>query len=323
MTISNFRLYALSMSVVTAMLAACGGSQPPIGAPGPAHADRIDAPAGHGQASKAVGAYARSLLYVARGATQVEVYTYPRGKPLGSLGWGGYLCSDRFGNIIVAGAEGISYVWVFPHGGSQPSTTLYNPDDPGGCSVDGSSEDIAVASADSGSVVIFPYNPKRGWRLAHNYNDTNMGAGHYCTYDPQGNLFLDGYSTSGSFILAELPKGSSTFTTIALDHVVHSPGSMQWDGKDLVIEDAGKTSSSAAVIYRFAINGSSGHKVSATSLTDSEADAQFLINGRTVIGPVSYDSMKGVGFWRFPRGGAPVRTISSYSYPTGEALSLK
>lgn len=264
----------------------------------------------------------RSLLYVAAGFS-VEVYTYPRGKLLGSLGWGGYLCSDRFGNIIVAGAEGISYVWVFPHGGSNPIATLYNPESPGGCSVEQSSENIAVASADSGAVVVFPYNPKRGWRLAHDYHDPNMRGGQYCTYDPQGDIFVDGYDTNASFMLAELPKGSSTFTTITLNRVIHKPGSMQWSGKYLAIEDAGLSSSSPAVIYRFAINGSSGRKVSATTLTHSLGNAQFLIHDHTVIGPVSYNSVRALGFWRFPTGGAPFRTISTYVVPGGEALSLK
>jgi hypothetical protein len=314
---------ALIISLSAALLAGCGASQPSFGQPSRTQADKIDSSIGYRQGAMVVGAYARSLLYISN-LESVNVYTYPRGKPLGSLGVGGYLCSDSFGNVIVTGAEGISYIWVYPHGGGQPSATLYNPESPGGCSVYRSSEDIAVASADAGSVVIFPYNPKRGWRLAHDYKDPNMRAGHYCTYDPQGNLFLDGYSASAtSFILAELPRGSSTFTTITLDHVVHSPGSMQWDGKDLIVEDAGQPDSGPAVIYRFAISGSAGHRVSTTRLTESMAEGQFLIQGRTAIGPVSSGSVRGVGFWRFPAGGAPVRILSTYSSPSAEALSLK
>ena len=151
-------------------------------------------------------------------------------------------------------------------------------------------------------MVIFPYNAKLGWRLARQYNDPNMRVSLYCTYDSEGNLFFDGYGTSDSFILVELPKGSSTFTTITLDHIIHSPGSMQWDDKDLAVEDAGTSRSSAAVIYRFAISGSHGHKVSATTLTDSAGDAQFLIHGSIVIGPLSYNSAR-IGYWSFPSGG--------------------
>ncbi len=261
----RFRRRALA-AVAACLLAACGGSQSGF------------APSGTTQESAGGRVFGRSLLYVNINL-QVDVYTYPRGKPVGAIGWGGNLCSDRFGNIILAGGEGISYVWVFPHGGSNPIATLYNPGGSGGCSVDANTEDIALADL-SPSVVVFPYKPNRGWRLARQYNDPNMRASVYCTYDPQGDIFVDGYSNSVSFMLDELPNGSSTFTKITLDRVIHSPGSVQWDGNDLTIEDAGKSASSAAVIYRFAINGSSGHKVGATTtLENSVASGQISDTG--------------------------------------------
>ena len=294
-----------------ASFAGCAGPQPPIGA------------ASLTQTSLANGGpVRRNLLYVA--ASSVQVFTYPRGKPIGSLGvFDSYLCSDRFGNVFVTGAEGISYVWVFPHGSGQPIATLYNPQSPGGCSVDKNSGNLAVADPDSSPIVIFPYNRKRGWRLARQYSDPDMRVSTYCAYDREGNLFLDGYNTSDSFILVELPKGSARFTTITLDQVIHSPGSVQWDGTDLAIEDGGASRSSEAVIYTFAINGSYGHEVSATTLTDSAGDGQFLIHGSTVIGPLSYNYSQGIGFWRFPSGGAPISTIATYSHPRGETLSLR
>jgi hypothetical protein len=319
--ISDFSRYALSIGAAAALISACGGSQSSIEPPETIQANRIDSGSRHDQGSIAVGAYARSLLYVY--ANDVAVYTYPRGDPLGLLGVGGDLCSDRFGNVVVAGTAGASLVWVYAHGASKPFATMYNPGNPGGCSVDPSSENLAVAGAFPGSVVIWPYNPKRGWGLAHRYFDPNMQESTYSAYDPQGNLFLDGETYGGSFILAELPKGSSTFTTITLNRLIHKPGSMQWYGRYLVIEDAGKTYSNPAVIYRYAINGSSGHRVSVTTLTDSFPDAQFLIQGRTVIGPLSYKSGPGLGFWRFPTGGTPFRTLSMYLSPSAEAISLK
>src|SRR5579871_5062112 len=88
-----------------AFVAGCEGSQSSIEPPATMQADAIGSRAGHGQASMATPAYARSLLYVALETT--AVYTYPRGKPLGLLGDGGYLCSDRFGNVVVSGAAGV------------------------------------------------------------------------------------------------------------------------------------------------------------------------------------------------------------------------
>jgi hypothetical protein len=311
-----------ALCAVALLLMGCGGSQSSIEPAGTIQANGIDSGAGQDHGPMPARIYARDLLYVY--SETVEVYAYRSGNPLGSLGIGGYLCSDRFGNVVVAGAAGVSLVWVYAHGASKPFATMYNPGDPGGCAVDPSSENLAVAdpSPVSATVFIWPYNPKRGWRLAHEYTDPNVYESRYSAYDPQGNLFIDGQTESGSFILVELPKGSSTFTTITLTGVIHKPGSMQWYGKYLVIEDAGKTSSDPAVVYRYAINGTSGHRVSATILTDSLADAQFVINGRTVIGPVSV-SERGLGFWRFPAGGTRFRTLSTYLSPSAEAVSLK
>ncbi len=147
----TFARYALSISAAAASFAGCAASSQ----------SSFDPPSTT-QGSIAMGAYARNLLYVAA-AGSVQVFTYPRGRPIGSLGvFDSYLCSDRFGNVFVTGAEGISYVWVFPHGSGQPVATLYNPQSPGGCSVDKSSGNVAVADPDSSPVVIFPYNRKRG-----------------------------------------------------------------------------------------------------------------------------------------------------------------
>lgn len=307
----NLLLWRLTLTLsAAALFAGCGVL--------PQAQDDMQLPVG----PMAVGAYARNLLYVDLGT--VQVFTYPHGRPVGSLGvFASDVCSDKSGNVFFAGGEGISYVWVYAHGGGTPIATLYNPQNAGGCSVDGSSGNLAVADTDASPIVVFPYNKRRGWRLARQYNDENLRASLYCTYDPKGNLFVDGYSTSISFMLVELPKGSSEFTTIALDQQIQSPGSVQWDGKYLAVEDAGASRSSEAVIYRFAISGSYGHEVSATTLTDSAGEGQFLMHGSTVIGPLSSSYAKGIGFWRFPSGGEPVSTISTYGYPTGEALSLK
>jgi hypothetical protein len=313
---------AFGVYAAVGMLVGCSGPQTFFWPSGTALANASDHRAASGRAS--VETYARSLLYLTS-SSSVNVYTFPRGKLLGSLVVGGSLCSDKFGNIVVAGAAGVSQVWVYPHGSNKPVANMYNPYDSGGCSVDPSSESIAIAGGFSGSVVVWPYNPKRGWRLAHEYNDPNMLLSAYSAYDPQGNLFLDGQDSNRLFMLAELPKGSLTFTTINLNRVVHAPGSLQWLGKYLAVEDAGKSGSSPAVIYRFAINGSSGNRVSTTTLTSSRASAQFLIHNHTVIGPFSSSSASGLGFWRFPEGGAPVRTISTSTFlvPVAEALSLK
>ncbi|HEY6326751.1 MAG TPA: hypothetical protein VIW73_09615 [Candidatus Cybelea sp.] len=313
--------FAFSIGAATALLTGCGGSRSSFEPPGTAPANAIRSHAGRGRASIAVGAFARSLLYV--NLNSVEVYWYPRLKALGSLGVAGYLCSDRFGHVFVATQPGMGEVWVYNHGTSQPFAILHDPSVVGGCSVDPSTENVADAGYIPGSVTIWPYSRRRGWGLAQDYTIPNMGVSRYCAYDPQGNLFIDGLKNSGPFGLEELPKGSSTFITITLDQKIGDPGSLQWTGKYLVVEDATNLYEGPAVIYRFVISGRSGHKVSSTTLTDSIANAQFLVHGSTVIGPARQNSTPGLGFWNFPSGGAPIRFIPTYPNPSGEALSLK
>ncbi len=81
--------WVISASVTALVLSACGGSQPPnntpVVTPPESGAARY---AAHGKAWMAPHAGGRDLLYLALGSG-VNVYTYPRGTLLGSLGVGG------------------------------------------------------------------------------------------------------------------------------------------------------------------------------------------------------------------------------------------
>jgi hypothetical protein len=322
MRISDFSRCAFGICATLTMLAGCGGSRPPIGAPGAMPQSRAIAQhAKRGGSWMLPEAKRRDLLYVALG-NGVNVYTYPRGNLLGSLGVGGvYPCTDEANNVFIPAGFFGTQVLVYAHGATRPKVTLNDPYPAVDCSVDPSTEALAVTEGSGGGIVIFPYSHKRGWRYAKSYADPDMQSIAFCAYDKNGNLFVDGGS-SGGFMLAELPKGSKTFTTITLDQSISAAGSMQWDGKYLAIADLGKGSSNPSVIYRFALSGSSGTKVSTTTLNLSYAHAQFWIQGSTVIGPIAYDSVRAIGFWRFPAGGSPVNSFSDEA-PAGEAVSLK
>ena len=129
---------ALSDCVAAAMLAGCGGSQPPIGAPGAmpqtsalaTHADR-------GKSSMLPEARSEDLLYASNQGDasseygDVLIFAYPEGKLVGTLtGFSAFvqsLCSDRSGNVFVtASTTDLSqgYVYEYSHGGTQPVATL-------------------------------------------------------------------------------------------------------------------------------------------------------------------------------------------------------
>lgn len=264
----------------------------------------------------------RDLLYVGT-TNDVSVYTYPSGKLLGSLGVSGlYLCTDLANNVFIPAGKFATQIFVFAHGAAEPKVTLNDPYPAVDCSVDPRSETLAVTVGFGGGVVVFPYTKKRGWRYAQGIWDPDAQFADFCAYDNGGDLFVDGTHSDGTFFLAELPKGSTTFNRITLDRSIIGPGSMQWDGKYLAIADSGAGSSNPSVIYRFALSGSSGTTVSTTTLDSSYAFAQFWIQNSRVIGPLAHSSPGTIGVWRFPSGGAPIRNFADLG-ATGEAVSLK
>jgi hypothetical protein len=310
--------YMLCGCVAAALLAGCGESQPPIAAPGamtqsPAHI----APRHNWMALEGRG---RDLLYVSEGEL-VFVYTYPRGKLVGSFGVGAeFLCSDESGYVYMP-APFAGEVLVYAHGATNPTTTLNDPDFPFACSVDPTTRNVAVTSNYGNVVTIFPYNRRRGWRFGKQYSDADMRSAAFCAYDGKGNLFVDGVDKSGNFMLAEVPKGSTTFNAISVNQNFKAPGGVQRDGKYLAIADLGNGSNSLGVIYRFTISGSAATEVSSTQLQDSLARAQFWIQDSTIIGPVDYGSVRAVGFWSFPGGGSPTKTFSDTA-PFGATVSV-
>ena len=281
-----------------------------------------DLPQIAGSASRwmATDAVGRDLLYVSGGEI-VEVYTYPRGKLVGLLGTGAdFMCSDKYGYVFMPTAFGGGVV-VYAHGATNPTTSLTDPYFPYACSVDPSTRNVAVTGNYGNLVMIFPYNKKRGWRFGKQHPNSAMRLAAFCGYDKKGNLFVDGTDLNGNFMLAELPKGSSTYETISVSQAFQKPGGVQWDGNYLTIADFGNGPNSSAAIYRFSISGSTATKVSSTRLADSYAGGQFWIEGSRIIGNISHDSVRAIGYWAFPGGGSPMKTFGSDA-PFGVTVSL-
>jgi hypothetical protein len=305
-----------------AMLAGCGGSQPPIGPPGTmpqshvaaTHADR----SGSWIAQDAKG---RDLLYVSNGEYigKVFVYTYPSGKKIGTLasmdGARG-LCVDKAGDVFVTfdAFEGGTY--EFAHGGQSPIAYLgyyYGSGEANACSIDPATGALAViGSYDSAFVTVYHHKPKRGWRIGRSYQVSGMASGSFCGYDDRGNLFCDGTTSSGEFVLAELPSQSKTFANITVNESIKAPGQVQWDGTHLAIGDTGISPSK---IYQFSVSGSTATEVGSTTLKGSKTAEQFWIQGaRVIVSDESRSSSQskdgGVAFYRYPAGGSATKTLT-------------
>jgi hypothetical protein len=313
MKVNLFARYVLNY-VVVAMLAGCGGSQPPVRAPGAmAQTSALVTHADRGKSWMAPEAQSKDLLYLSGdGGSYVYAYSYPEGGLEGTIdtpGWG--LCSDAKGDVFVTDYP-ISKIFKYAHGGTKVLHTFDDgPDDPVACSVDPTTGNLAVAAAQGphAEVTIF----KGVNRGTSTYTDAAVNGFAFCGYDGSGDLFVDGIDSNNRFVLVELPKGGNALTKISLDqYITGAGGSVQWDGAHLAIGDL-----QAGLIYEFEIKKHHGKEVSYTLLEGANDVSAFLLDGESVIGldPEGNETL----VWAYPVGGSPIRTISGIS---GEGITL-
>src|SRR5580698_875840 len=255
--------HALVIIAAAEMLAGCGGSQPPIGAPGVIPQSRAVAThANRGGSWMLPDAKSKDLLYVGD-IYDVTVYSYPQGKLEGRLNGfyeiGGE-CVDAKGDVFVVNTLGGKIV-EYAHGGKKPIQTLratgYEPAD---CAIDPTTGNLAVTifgGASSGELAI--YQDAKGTPTL--YTDPDFLNYGYCGYDDNGNLFIDGGNEDHAVVFAELAKGASSFLNLTLDQSFNDTGAIQWDGKYLDVGDQNTSN-----IYRFSISGSQGTEVGVTQL---------------------------------------------------------
>ena len=323
----DFSRYAQSCAAV-AMLAGCGGSQPPIGAPGAmpqtsaiaTHADR-------GKSWMLPEAKSEDLVYISDG-DKVYVYSYPREQLVGTLG--GFnaaegLCVDEAGDVWIgnsASDEKLSLI-EYKHGATKPRKTLSDSSEGSAsfvsaCSIDSTTGDLAVinwgegGASNPGNVAIFP-NASGSPKVYTSYDMYPFGAG----YDNNGDLFVDSpqYGSGSRCALYELHAGKQKFSSPLRLRGFGNCGGVQWDGKHIAVGD-----SDVDVIYKFAVRGSHLRKVASTSLGGADDVAQFWIQGANVIGPNSLSTTTMI--WKYPAGGNPVETITGLSEPWDATVSL-
>jgi hypothetical protein len=202
MNISDFSRFALS-GMAAATLAGCGGSQPPIGAPGAmpqslatcsATVSRRHGPRSRGWLSTAA-TNGRDLIYF---PAEFGVYIYPeRGRnhaPIGEITSGVEdpygLYVDRHRNLYVVNDLGYT-VTVYPPGSLQPSATYQGLCHPLFATVDRAGH-LFVGNAYGGAVVEFlPGNPNP-YRTIQTAGSEADGLG----FDSAGNLYV-AYRASG------------------------------------------------------------------------------------------------------------------------------
>jgi len=334
--------FALSVGVAVAMLAGCGGSQPPIGAPGAMPQSRaIATHAERGGSWMLPEAKGEDLLYAANAnAGTVTVYKYKTRTLVGTINVGEDAtqtgeCVNKAGDIYITGGYDRN-ILEFAHGGTQPIATLDdNGSPPFACSVDFQSGDLAVANLDfgyssystQGNLTIFKKHER-----AQVYKDKAVYFVDACGYDDQGNLLVSGGAQGtrgyGPAAFAILPKGRHKLIDITL-----SPNQgkwplvmgIQWDGRywavTVPVQGASET------VYRFSIvNG----KAKAMGKTDLGNDAGYYGQtwitrsnggkGRQIVAGLGYIGY--VQYYKYPTGGNSFASITDTGYPAGVTVSL-
>jgi hypothetical protein len=278
------------------------------------------------QISPSVRATSGDLLYVSSDAPYVYIYAYPGlayVSKLDILGGNSGLCDDAAGDVFVTTYSDYE-ILEYAHGGSQPIKTLSDPNArPLGCAIDPTTGNLAVTSyagqrpGKHGSVSLYT-NASGNPQI---YTDAKLFYYDFCTYDGNGNLFIDGQDVDLNVVIAELPTGKAKFINLTLTDLPKNfgyPAGIEWDGQDLVLGDLDRP-----VLYRLQLSGSNAKVVGSTKLRTGKNVEQFTVaadtSGETLIGPNS--TAQSVYFWRYPRGGKPTQQITGLSGAFGTAIS--
>jgi hypothetical protein len=252
------------------------------------------------------------LLYISD-VYGVHVFSYPKGTHVGDLTGVASpqgLCSDRAGDVFVTD-EGVGDVFEYAHGGTRPIKVLgdiyvdFNPVD---CSVDPTTGNVAVASADANWVVIFPDARQMPVVRADPYAIL-----FWCAYDDKGNLFVEEVRHHHRSYIGELPKGATSFKNLLMDPRIGGPSGLKFDGEYMVVENY------ANILYRLRFSGGNAIDIGNTPLNGAKQIERFWIHKSKVIGP---DASGNAYFWNYPLGGSPVKSIPGFTLPVGAAVSL-
>ena len=316
---------AFGYIVVAALLAGCGGPQPPIGAPG--MTARTNANASHGDRTKSwmlPEARSEKLLYVFTATDGVYVLSYPRGKQVGHLTE--YVsisgaCADAAGNVWIVNVsppEAIEYA----HGSTSEKATLSDAgQEPQGCSIDTKTGNLAIVNYDDNVAV---YEAASGAPTL--YTDADFSWFTACTYDNAGNLFVVDSQVAGK--MAELPYGSTALDTVTLSEPI-LPSDALWDGQHLAFVDLRGAPRGPIPVDQIDLQPSGGQVIGTTRLDSpgnrrSSLNLQYAVVGNTIVGPdrLGHRGMRlSLTFWNYPKGGKPTKVIDASWSPDGAVIS--
>ena len=248
------------------------------------------------------------------------------------------MCSDKLGEIWLANVQAGQMVLLSRTG--QMIRSLYPPKDPITCAIDPTTGNLAVSeysyTTNVSDIVIYA----NASGTPTTYTNPNVSLYNFAGYDPNGDLFVDGYpSGTEGFVLAELPKNGNALRIISISGgTFNYPGSLEWyaPGDYLGIGDSGCGNLRTDCVRWTAISGSVGTILGETDLLKSTGGRtcssyqQVLTPGAMKIAESDYagscgSSSSSTYVWAYPAGGLPVSGNSSVglAVPVGAAISSK
>jgi len=305
----NANMKCVALLVLFSAVPGCGGSQPPIGAPGAMPQSRAIAAHAERDGSWMRRAASADLIY-ATGFNRIYVLTFPDGTLVGTIHDNlahGNACADGSGNVFVPAYNSQTMtgeIDEYAHGATTPTIVETDPKrEPGVCSIDRTTGNLAftdydtsgkdgmVAVYDSGTEALQHYRIHNGYELAS------------CGYDNEGNLFA---ARGGTRQLYELRTGEKSFRWLRLGQSLGWPGRIQWYGGLLTIQEE----SPDPAIDRIVVSGSTARLAGRTPLRINGHSRYHLaswIYESTVIAPIGWRGAI-LAFWNYPKAGKPTKT---------------
>ena len=331
-----------------ALLAGCGGSPPPIGAPGAMpQTSAVAMRAERGTSWMLPEAKrAKELLYISDQSTHhVYVYNYKTRRLLGRLNGfyaPGGQCVDSKGDVWITDSTAEAVV-EFAHGAQRRTQRIRTIGLSNSCSIDPTSGDLAVSDVSTphggSKIEIFDFTGKRKV-----YSNTSCQRIVQVGYDIDGNLYVSASSQASTSYVCELPHGGQALDQIPIDKAIRTPGGVMWDGQYITFTDR-LYSFDYTAIYQAEPNSSGGlHVVGETVFQGggsgnckfTDIVQPFIVGnqntplnneqGNAVVGSndqCHYGSGYAFSYWAYPAGGDPTHILfDGPNDPSGEAVSI-
>ena len=146
---------------------------------------------------------------------------------------------------------------------------------------------------------------------------TPLSRAYFAGYDPQGNLFADGFDPTYNVVLVEIPKGAKSGVTITTSNQINFPGSVQWDGTYLTVFDQ-----DTSALYQYTVSGTTATLKNTVQLSGASDCAQtWIVPGLLYCADAGNDNGE---VFKYPAGGSALAAFTgSFDFPLGVTAAAK